>query len=79
MIQKNSEKGNISILGVEHLESSQEAWTFSLTRSLNLFFFFGGGGAGDTNWLNGISQPSYLESFHPSVGSLDNDALHGDR
>lgn len=36
MIQKNSEKGNINVLVVEHLESSQEAWTFSLTRSLNL-------------------------------------------
>lgn len=36
MIQKNSEKGNPNILEVEHLESSQEAWTFSPTRSLNL-------------------------------------------
>ena len=36
MIQKNSEKGNINILVVEHLESSQAAWTFSPTRSLNL-------------------------------------------
>lgn len=36
MIQKNSEKGDTNILEVEHLESSQEAWTFSPTRSLNL-------------------------------------------
>lgn len=36
MIPKNSEKGNINILVVEHLERSQEAWTFSLTGSLNL-------------------------------------------
>lgn len=36
MIQEKSEKGNINILVVEPLESSQEVWTFSLTRSLNL-------------------------------------------
>lgn len=36
MIQKNSEQGNTNILVVEHLESSQTAWTFSPTRSLNL-------------------------------------------
>lgn len=49
MIQKNSEKGNINILVVEHLESSQEAWTFSLTRSLNLTERRGGEGRGGTH------------------------------